>query len=104
MSPGNEASRAAEAAPAAVPTVPPHHHVFNDDLLMNDRDLVFAKSQFPTIIHVLDYPRLREKFRAYETEANQARDRVRSLGFTAVVSAVLALIAIATKPVWPHAP
>src|SRR5713101_5683060 len=78
-----------------------HEHVFNDDLLMNDQDLEYARSQFPEIIHILDYPRLRAKFAEYERDANVARDWVRRLGFTAVVSALLSLIAVATQPVWP---
>jgi hypothetical protein len=40
--------------------------------------------------------------RCLAEEANEARDRVRGLGFTAIISATLALIAIATKPVWPN--
>jgi hypothetical protein len=86
-------------------------HVFNDDLLINNRkppddnrDLAHAQSEYPEIIHVLDYPRLKETFVAFEKEANRARDRVRVLGFTAVVSAALALLAIAAKPVLPSAP
>jgi hypothetical protein len=99
MTPENPDSSPATKTQAALPG---HSHVFNDDLLMNDEDLEFAKSQFPEIIHVLDYPRLRGKFAEYEKEANQARDRVRQLGFTTVGSALLALIAVATKPLWPH--
>src|ERR1039458_9748538 len=104
MIPGNSLRRDAGGPPSVSPTAPTHEHVFNDDLLMHDEDVAYARSRFPEIIHVLDYPRLRKRFAAYETEANQARDRVRSLGFTAVVSAVLALMSIAPKPVWPHAP
>jgi hypothetical protein len=83
-------------------TLSAHDHVFNDDLLMNDRDLEYARSQFPEIVHILDYPHLRAKFAEYEREANVARDRVRSLGFTAVVTGLLALTTIATQPLWPH--
>jgi len=84
------------------PTSPAHDHVFNDDLFMNDQDLEYARSQFPEIIRILDYPRLRAKFADYEGEANVARDRVRRLGFTAVLSALLSLVAVATQPVWPR--
>src|SRR6267378_2530575 len=79
-----------------------HDHIFNDDLLMNGQDLEYAKSQFPEVVHLLDYPRLRDKFAQYEKEANLARDRVRTLGFTAVISALFALIVVATQPLWPH--
>jgi hypothetical protein len=86
-----------------------HERVFNNDLLMNDdskrgkTDLQRAKELFPEIIHVLDCPALRETFAQYEKDANEARQRVRALGFTAVLSVAVALIAVATKPIWPHA-
>lgn len=82
----------------------PRDHVFNDDLLMNETDLAYARLQFPKIIHVLDHPQLREKFAKYEKEANKARDCVRALGFAAVILATLALLVVAIKPIWPHAP
>jgi hypothetical protein len=84
------------------PTGPRRGHVFNDDLLMNANDLAFARAQFPGIIHLLDHPRLREKFAEYNRDADKARDWVRRLGFGAVVSATLALLAVATEPLWPH--
>ena len=83
-------------------SVPHRGHVFNDDLLMNDGDFAFAKSRFPNIFHLLNYPRLRDKFSEYEKEANEARDWVRRLGFGAVVSATLALLALATEQAWQH--
>jgi hypothetical protein len=88
--------------------IPAHERVFNNDLLMNDdskrgkTDLQKAREQFPEIIHVLDCPSLRERFATYEKEANKARGRVRALGFAAVLSVTAALIAVATKPIWPH--
>lgn len=84
-----------------------HEHIFNDDLLINEKrdrgktDLEWATEQFPEIIHLLDYRKLREKFKFYEEEANNARDWVRSLGFAAVVSAAVALLAVATEPIRP---
>jgi hypothetical protein len=92
------------SAPLASLPTGPHVHVFNDDLLMNDADLAYARSQFSSIIHVLDHPRLREKFAQYENQANEARERVRSFGFVAIFCATIALVAIATRPAWPHAP
>ena len=103
MASGTESGRVDGESSSVSTNTLSYEHIFNDDLLMSQADLAYAKSQFPEIIHVLDYPRLREKFAAYEKEANRAGDRVRCLGFTAVVSAMLALIAIATKPVWPGA-
>lgn len=81
---------------------PDHEHVFNDDLLMTAGDVEHATSQFPTIIHVLDHPLLRRTFQVYEKEANHARDMVRRLGLTAVAAATLSLLAVTTKPLWPH--
>src|SRR5258708_4404230 len=79
---------------------PIHDHVFNNDLLVNDKDLEYARSQFPEVVHILDYPRLREMFREYEKDANEARDRVRRLGFTAVIFAPFSLFCVATKALW----
>jgi hypothetical protein len=79
-----------------------NQQVFNDDLLMNANDLSFAASQFPEIIHALDYPRLRDKFGEYEKIANSARDRVRLLGTVTVLFATLALLALVTDPLWSH--
>jgi hypothetical protein len=89
-------------SPSASTSRPVHDPVFNDDLLLRNGDLAYAGSQFSQIIHVLDYPRLRQKFLEYERDANQARDRVRGLGFAGVFSITLALFALATKPVWPE--
>jgi hypothetical protein len=54
------------------------------------------------LVNLLDYPRLRKKFSRYDKEANQARDWVRRLGLAAVLSAALAFLALATKPVCPR--
>jgi hypothetical protein len=101
MTPGNVGLAGAAATVTASTS---YDHVFNDDLLMTERDLAHATAQFSEIIHVLDYPRLREKFAAYEKEANKARDRVRRFGFIAVFSAMLALLAVATAPLWLESP
>ena len=83
-------------------------HIFNDDLLMNNKkdrgktDREWAKEQFPEIFHLLDYERLQKTFSEYDAEANHARDWVRRLGFAAVVSATLALLALVTEPIWPQ--
>src|SRR5258708_39225724 len=81
---------------------PIHDHVFNNDLLVNDKDLEYARSQFPEVVHILDYPRLREMFGEYEKDANEARDRVRRLGFTAGIFAPFSPFSVATKPLWPN--
>ena len=66
-------------------------------------DLEWAREQFPEIIHLLDYERLRDKFKAYNKEADRCRDWLRRLGFGAVISATISLLAVATEPVWPQA-
>lgn len=84
-------------------------HVFNDDLLINDKrddgktDLEWAAQQFPEIIYLLDCARLREGFKAYDRRANRNRDWVRGLGFCAGVCAGLSLLDLASEPVWHHA-
>jgi hypothetical protein len=85
-------------------------HKFNDDLLMNEEedrgktDLEWAREMFPTVIHVLDHPRLRAKFAEYEEKANRGRDWVFRLGSAAVISVTAELMVITTGPVWPQAP
>ncbi len=69
---------------------------------MNEQDLAYARLLFPHISHLLDHPQLRAKFADYEKEANETREWVRRLGFAAVISAGVALLAIATEPVWLH--
>jgi hypothetical protein len=89
----------------SMPTDPSQpNRVFNDDLLMRQEDLEHARRQFPTIFHVLDFPRLREKFADHEIQANKARDRVRRMGLVAVASVTMSLLVIATEPIWPQSP
>lgn len=70
---------------------------------MNDRDLAYAKTEWPQIVHVLDNLALREKFAQYERAGNEARRQVRRLGFATVVSVTVALLAVAAAPLGPHA-
>ena len=104
MTPPSDGESCTRATSDAASVGPTHEHVFNDDLLMNDNDLKFARSQFPEIVHVLDHERLRTIFAQYDAEANTARDRVRTLGLGAVLFAMLALLTVATQPAWPHTP
>ncbi len=85
------------------PETPNLAHVFNDDLLMGENDPQFAKEQFPNITHVLDHPSLRDEFAKHDMAANEARERVRLFGFTTIVASAVALAALATQPLWPHA-
>ncbi|MFN7934583.1 MAG: hypothetical protein U0R19_14730 [Bryobacteraceae bacterium] len=83
---------------------PDPEHVFNDDLLLNPGDLAYAKKRFPKILHVLDFPTLKAKFRDYDEEAGRSRDKLRRLGSTVILAGAISLIAVATKPVWPNEP
>lgn len=87
--------------PQATPG-PEEEHVFNDDLLMHRKDSEFTRRRFPRIMHVLDNPSLRAEFAKYEKVANEAREQVRVRGFIAVVASTVALVALATRPLWPH--
>ncbi len=98
--------RVAEDRDAAEPERPTHDHVFNSDILMNDDDVSYVREHFPHIWHVLDNEELRAVFAKYEMEADAARDRVRLLGFSAVIFGILALLTFPTRPLWediPHA-
>ena len=75
---------------------PAEEAIVNDDLLVHEDDLNFARKRFPRIKHVLDNRLLREEFKKYEDIANKARARVRLLGFSAVAASTMALVALAT--------
>jgi hypothetical protein len=64
----------------------------------------FPNKDFRKISHVLDNPKLRITFKSYEELANTARDRVRYLGFSAVLTSTIALIALTTRSLWPVTP
>ena len=71
---------------------------------MNDKDLAYARSQFPRISHVLDHPQLRAKFAEHDKAANEAGRWVRRFGLGAVICAGVALFALATEPLWDKVP
>jgi hypothetical protein len=81
---------------------PEAEHVFNDDLLIHRGDSEFARKRFPRIMHVLDNQSLRAEFTKYERAANEARDHVRLRGLIGVAASTLALVALATRPLWPQ--
>jgi hypothetical protein len=78
-------------------------HVFNDDLLINEGDLEWAHRNYPRIAHILDHPALRVEFAKFERLASEAKQRVRFYGFVAVDASAVALLALVTRPIWPHA-
>ena len=60
------------------------YHKFNDDLLLNHEDRDLAARRYPSIIHVLDHPELRQVFALYDKPANQAKSRARTAGLWAI--------------------
>jgi hypothetical protein len=67
-------------------------HIFNDDLLSNERDLEHAEVQFPTVIHILDDSALRECFQHFNKLAMAAKAKGRRLGSLAIALGALAII------------
>jgi hypothetical protein len=66
-------------------------HIVNDDLFVNPSDYADAKRQFPTIIHVLDHPELRECFEHFNDLANSAKAKSRKWGAIAIAMGALAI-------------
>jgi hypothetical protein len=71
---------------------------FNDDLLVAEVDRRRAEERFPSIIHVLDFPDLRELFLAYELQGNRAKRRRRLIGLVAIALGALALLGASLTP------
>jgi len=67
------------------------YHRFNDDLLLQDTDQNLASHKYPSIVHVLDHPELREIFIQFDEAANQAKRRGRITGFVAIGLGFVAL-------------
>jgi hypothetical protein len=65
---------------------------FNDDLLVTPRDRGLAAATFRNILHVLDFPELRELFSTYDIPAKSAKRHRRIFGFVAIVLGVGALL------------
>src|SRR6478672_1126437 len=79
-------------------------HRFNDDLLIEDQDRKLAALKYPTIIHILDYPELRQQFLHYDEQANRAKRNGRIAGLLAIGFGFVALaIASIEYPVAHHA-
>jgi hypothetical protein len=72
-------------------------HRFNDDLLLGDDDRKLAAVQYPTILHVLDYPELRSNFQFYDAPANRAKSESRRAGIFAIVLGSLALMGVSAE-------
>jgi hypothetical protein len=65
---------------------------FNDDLLVREEDRHLAAKLYPTVLHVLDHPELRNCFAHYDEPANHAKRRSKALGTAAIILASLALL------------
>jgi hypothetical protein len=66
-------------------------HKFNDDLLLAEQDRKLAARKYPTILHVLDHPELRQLFLEYDAPANRAKRNGRIAGFLAIAFGFIAL-------------
>lgn len=74
-------------------------HRFNDDLLMGMGDQQLARTTYPELFHVLDFPELREQFQKYNKQADKAKAKVHLIGLLAVMLATLALGSSAMAPI-----
>jgi hypothetical protein len=64
---------------------------FNDDLLLHPEDRDLAAQNYPTVLHVLDNPELREYFQEYDRPANSAKKNSRRWGQIAIILGALAI-------------
>jgi hypothetical protein len=71
---------------------------FNDDLLLADGDRQQVACSFPTLIHVLDFPMLRDLFFRYDVQANRSKKRLRRTGLATIALGVVALFGASTEP------
>jgi hypothetical protein len=83
-------------------TSPVDDHKFNDDLLLHDSDRRLAQEKYPSIIHVLDHPELRQLFSEYDAPANRAKRKGMRAGLWAVALGLAALAAAAAEITITH--
>lgn len=77
-------------------------HKFNDDLLSSEGDREAAARRYPAaILHVLDYPELRNYFDFYNLRANRAKRKSRIFGLLAIGIGGLALIGASAERLMP---
>jgi hypothetical protein len=72
-------------------TSPVDAHKFNDDLLLEEQDRKLAARKYPTILHVLDHPELRQRFLEYDEPASRAKRKGRTAGLLAIAFGFSAL-------------
>ena len=73
---------------------------FNDDLLLTADDQKLATVRFPDLLHLLDFPELRDTFLSYDKPANSAKRESRRVGSIAIVLGVLALLGASAAPLY----
>jgi hypothetical protein len=76
---------------------------FNDDLLLPEPDRELAARVYPTILHVLDYPELRQLFSKYDELANRSKRKGRAAGFWVIAFGFSALGIAALEYPFTHA-
>jgi hypothetical protein len=69
-----------------------NYHKFNDDLLSTVEDLDLAARKYPTVLHVLDHPELRDLFEKIDASANHAKRKGRTFGLLAIGLGLTALM------------
>ena len=77
---------------------------FNDDLLLADVDRKEVARSFPTFMHVLDFPELREVFDGYDVSANRWKKNLRRAGLATIALGVIALLGASTEPLYDKLP
>src|SRR5882672_8974630 len=76
---------------------------FNDDLCSGARDRELARNIFPEVLHVIDFPELRELFLSYDIPANLAKRSRSLIGFLAIGLGAVALFgASVAQDNWPR--
>jgi hypothetical protein len=75
---------------------------FNDDLLLEEADRERAAQHYPTILHVLDDPELKECFRRFDAPANQAKGKSRILGSVAIILGAIAVMGASAEIVFTN--
>ena len=77
---------------------------FNDDLLLADVDRKEVARSFPTCMHVLDFPELRQVFDGYDLSANRWKKNLRWAGLVTIALGVIALLGASTEPLYDKLP
>lgn len=76
------------------------NQTFNDDLMLSERDRDLARTSFPTLFPILDFPELRLLFQKYDLQANHARKLRQGAGVVAIILGVISLLAASAEPLY----